>query len=149
MGGLGEERDSQQEQSYTGGLSELSIRAAQPKDEPAIRRLVALYPNKLVQEEHPATELFFVAESDGVIVGCCALDIYSKRLAEVRSLAVRPEDVHGGVGAGLVEACKQRAREQGVRQLLAVSSAAGFFEKVGFSTFKQERIALFYDVEGA
>lgn len=130
-------------------MARCTIRPATPADEPAIRDLVGLYPDKLIQDDHPLTEKFFVAEAeDGRLLGCCALDVYSKRLAEIRSLAVRTDELRSGVGSALVEACKARAREQGVRQLLAVTSTAGFFEKSGFSTFRQERIALFYDVAG-
>lgn len=124
----------------------VSIRPAAPADEPAIARLIALYPDRLVQEEHPEVERFFVAEAGDRLVACCALDVYSKRLAEIRSLAVDPEFARYGLGRKLVEACQQRARELGVRQLLAVSSAVEFFEKAGFSTFREERTALFFDV---
>lgn len=124
----------------------VSIRPAVAEDEPAIARLIALYPDRLVQEEHPEVDRFFVAEAEDRVVACCALDVYSKRLAEIRSLAVDPEYSRYGLGRRLVEACQERARELGVRQLLAVSSAVDFFEKAGFSTFRQERTALFFDV---
>lgn len=124
----------------------VSIRPAVAQDEPAIARLIALYPDRLVQEEHPEVDRFFVAEAGDQVVACCALDVYSKRLAEIRSLAVDPEFARDGLGRKLVEACQERARELGVRQLLAVSSAVDFFEKAGFSTFRQERTALFFDV---
>lgn len=112
-----------------------------------ITRLIALFPDKLVQDERPETNRFFVAEFEGRVVACCALDVYSKRLAEIRSLAVSPDHSRLGVGRLLVEACQRKARELGVRQLLAVSSAVEFFEKSGFSTFRQERTALFFDIE--
>lgn len=127
----------------------VQIRTARPGDMPAIRRLIRLHADKLMQTDLPGRQSFFVAETpDGRMVGCAALQVYSKRLAEVRSLAVDPEYGLQGVGKRLVEACQARARERGVRQVLAVTSAVGFFEKSGFSTFKQERVALFYDVEG-
>lgn len=125
---------------------EAVIRPARRGEMKAIRRLIARYPHLLMQRDLPRVPSFFVAEGEGRIVGCCALQIYSRRLAEVRSLAVEPELARHGVGTRLVEACKQRARERGVQQIMAVTSSAPFFEKSGFSTFKQERIALFYDV---
>jgi len=127
---------------------EATIRPARPGDMPAIRRLIRLHADKLMQTDLPGRQSFFVAETpEDRIVGCAALQVYSKRLGEVRSLAVDPEYGLQGVGRRLVQACQQRARERGVRQVLAVTSAVGFFEKAGFSTFKQERVALFYDVE--
>ena len=135
-------------ESYTRSLSEtVSIRPARPEDDAEITRLVGLYPDKLLQEDRPELERFFIAELDGRAVGCCALDVYSRRLAEIRSLAVEPEMGRLGVGRRLVKACRDRARELGVRQLLAVSSAVEFFEKSGFSTFRQEKTALFLNLE--
>lgn len=111
-----------------------------------IRGLIAHYPNRLMQRDLPRIPSFFVAELDGRIVGCCALQIYSRRLAEVRSLAVDPACARRGVGRRLVEACQRKAHERGVKQLMAVTSSTEFFEKTGFETFRNERIALFYDV---
>ncbi|MEZ5362164.1 MAG: GNAT family N-acetyltransferase [Bryobacterales bacterium] len=123
-----------------------TIRPAEPGEMPAIRRLIGTYAGLLMQTDLPRTPSFFVAEMDGRIVGCCALQIYSQRLAEVRSLAVAPELTRSGIGSRLVEACKQRAKERGVKQVMAVTSTPQFFETLDFSTFKRERIALFHDV---
>ena len=111
----------------------------------AIRRLIGRYPQLLMQSDLPRIPSFFVAEQEGRIIGCCALQIYSQRLAEVRSLAIDPDFVRSGVGSLLVEACQQRAEERRVKQVMAVTSAVGFFEKNRFSTFRKERIALFWD----
>jgi N-acetylglutamate synthase-like GNAT family acetyltransferase len=51
-----------------------------------------------------------------------------------------------GIGRKLVAACQARARERGVKQLLAVTSEVMFFECCGFKTFFGERIALFFDI---
>lgn len=112
----------------------------------AIRKLIGGYKSLLMQSDLPRIPSFFVAELDGRIVGCCALQVYSRRLAEIRSLAVHPDLTRSGIGSQLVDACKARAKERGVKQVMAVTSSADFFEKLDFSTFKRERIALFHDV---
>ena len=122
------------------------IRPALPGEMPAIRRLIGGYKSLLMQTDLPRIPSFFVADADGVIVGCCALQIYSQRLAEIRSLAVHPDWTRSRVGSRLVEACKLRAKDRGVKQVMAVTSSPEFFEKLDFSTFKRERIALFHDV---
>ena len=127
-------------------LAEVTIRPARSGEMRAIRQLIALYPDLLMQRELPRIPSFFVAERGGRLIGCCALQVYSRRLAEVRSLAVDPAHARRGVGRRLVAACQRRARERGVSQVMAVTSTAPFFEQAGFSTFKRERIALFYDV---
>ena len=73
------------------GEGHVVVRPAKAGELPAIRRLIGLYPDELVQDELPRVSSFFVAESDGSIIGCCALQVYSRRLAEVRSLAIHPD----------------------------------------------------------
>jgi len=123
-----------------------TIRPARPGEMSAIRKLIGGYKSLLMQSDLPRIPSFFVAELDGRIVGCCALQVYSRRLAEIRSLAVHPDLTRSGIGSQLVDACKARAKERGVKQVMAVTSSADFFEKLDFSTFKRERIALFHDV---
>jgi amino-acid N-acetyltransferase len=113
---------------------------------PSIRALLKLYPEQLVQQNLPRVSSFMVAAAGDRIVGCCALQIYSKRMAEVRSLAVHPDFQKRRIASRLVELCKQRARARGVKELFAVTSQASFFGRAGFSTFRREKIAMFFDV---
>ncbi len=112
----------------------------------AIRGLIRLFPDKLVQGNLPRVASFFVAEAGGKVIGCCALQIYSKRMAEVRSLAVHPDYQDAGVATKLVKRCTERARERGIREVFAVTSATEFFERLGFNTFRREKTAMFFDV---
>ncbi len=121
------------------------VRAATHDDMPAVRSLISRYPEQLIQDDLPRAVSFVVAVSADQIVGCCALQIYSRRLAEVRSLAIDPEHTGLGIAKTLVERCLRRARQRNVKQVLAVSSEAAFFERCGFSTFFREKTALFYD----
>lgn len=126
--------------------AKVTVRTAVAADMPLIRGLIREYPKRLVQKDLPRTPSFFIAELDGRVVGCCALQIYSRRLGEVRSLAIHPEFRGMGIGRKLVSACQTRARERRVKQLLAVTSEVMFFECCGFKTFFGERIALFFDI---
>lgn len=126
--------------------AKVTVRPAIGDDMPHIRGLIREYPKRLVQKDLPRTPSFFVAELKGRVVGCCALQIYSRRLGEVRSLAIHPEFRGMGIGRKLVAACQTRARERRVKQLLAVTSEVMFFECCGFQTFFGERIALFFDI---
>ena len=124
----------------------LTVRPAVPEDMPAIRTLIRKFPSHLMQRDVPRIPSFFVAEWGDRLVGCCALQIYSKRLAEIRSLAVDPEFQNRGVATKLLQLCEKRAQERKIKQLLAVSSNAPFFEHRGFRTFLREKTALFFDV---
>ena len=86
----------------------------------------------------------FVAEHEGRIVGCAALEIYSWKLAEVRSLAVDRSIQGQGVGKRLVQACLERARDQNILEVMAITSSDAFFMSCGFDyTLPGEKRALF------
>ena len=113
---------------------------------PAIRALVRLFPNQLVQRDLPRVTSFFVATTKGKVIGCCALQIYSKRIAEVRTLAVHPDFQDNGAATQLVERCRQRARDRGIKEIFAVTGQIHFFERLGFATFRREKTAMFYEL---
>jgi amino-acid N-acetyltransferase len=86
----------------------------------------------------------FVAEADGRIVGFAALEVYSRKLAELRSLAVAEEWQGRGIGRRLVEACLNLARERRVFEVMTITSADEFFRRCGFDfTLPGEKKALF------
>ncbi len=87
---------------------------------------------------------FFIAEYQGQIVGCAALEIYNRKLCEIRSLAVSPRVQGTGVGKKLVAACIDRAHEQNIYEIMAISSSENFFLACGFDfTLPHERKAFF------
>lgn len=87
----------------------------------------------------------FVAETgDGRIVGFAALEVYSRKLAEVRSLCVSPDLQGRGIGRRLVAQCLALARERSVFEVMAITSQDGFFLSCGFDfTLPGEKKALF------
>jgi N-acetylglutamate synthase-like GNAT family acetyltransferase len=130
----------------------ITIRAAQPADIGALCTLIEPYVEDgtlLPRTYDELEELLpncFVAESadSQQIVGCAALEIYSKKLAEVRSLAVAPSAQRMGVGKLLVEACLKLARERKILEVMAITSAEDFFRSCGFDfTLPGEKKALF------
>ncbi len=120
----------------------MTIRTAEPADWPAILTLIRSFPDQLVQDHLPEPHEFFVAEEDGQVVGCCALEIYSQRLAEIRSLAVATAHQGKGTATALVNACVAWAKEKEVYEVLSITGSPAFFEKHGFGTFHQEKYAL-------
>ncbi len=120
----------------------MKIRKAKNKDKKAIKRLVAMFPGFLMKKI-PDMKSFFVAEEKGRIVGCCALDIYSKKIAEVRSLAVLNEYRHKGIATELVSRCLKRAEQKGIQEVLAITSREKLFRRLGFGPFHKEKLALF------
>lgn len=118
------------------------IRKAKPADFPAIRRLIRAYPEKLLQNHLPPLKCFFVAVDEKKIIGCCALEVYSRRLAEIRSLAVAEDHQGKGIARALIVRCLEEAKKQRVYEVLSITGAVSLFEKSGFSTFNKEKYAM-------
>lgn len=122
------------------------VREASAGDMKPIRSLIALYPDKLVQHHLPRLREFFVVEHAETrkIVGCCALQVYSKRIAEIRSLSIHFSHQGKGLAYLLVRECIRKAKRKRILELLAITSeqTARLFISQGFGTFRLERIAL-------
>ncbi len=114
------------------------IRKAIQDDLPAIEALIERFVEdgillpRTYQELEDLLGNCFVAEIDGQMVGCAALDIYNRKLAEIRSLAVDPSAQGNGVGKLLVQACIDLAQEREVLEVMAISASEDFFKSCGF-----------------
>lgn len=87
----------------------------------------------------------YVALVDDQIVGCAALEVYSPKLAEIRSLAVAAHARRIGIGKQLVLACLSKARELRILEVMAITSSEEFFKACGFDfTLPGEKKALFF-----
>ncbi len=87
---------------------------------------------------------FKATDADDVIVAFCALEIYSKKLAEIQCLAVDARFRRKGIGAELVERCVGRARTEKVNELMAISASEDMFMACGFDySLPNQKRALF------
>jgi N-acetylglutamate synthase-like GNAT family acetyltransferase len=86
----------------------------------------------------------YVAEVSGELVGFAALEIYSTKLAEIRSLFVIPSRQGQGIGRRLVQACVDLARDRNILEVMAITSSEQFFRSCGFDyTLPGEKKAVF------
>jgi amino-acid N-acetyltransferase len=78
---------------------------------------------------------FWVAErtAGGGVVGCGALHVIWEDLAEIRTVAVRPDCQGHGIGRRLVDVLLDSARAVGVRRVFVLTFAVGFFGRHGFT----------------
>ena len=120
----------------------MKIRKATVRDKARILRLIREHPQQLMQHHIPKPADFFIAIEGDEVIGCCALEIYSKRLAEIRSLAVTKKSQGQGIATMLVEHCVALAKKKKVYEILTITGALPFFEKRGFNTFNKEKYAL-------
>ena len=115
------------------------VRKARPSDARAIHALVNSYAQRGVLLPRSIGSIyehirdFWVCEEDGLILGCCALQIVWEDLAEIRSLAVKEERKGEGIGRRLVEACVEEARDLGIERVFSLTYAKDFFESLGFT----------------
>ncbi len=125
------------------------LRRAQLADVRPIRDLIDANLDKLLpRSEDEIRELidsFWVVEDGGYIVGCCCLEVYSPKIAELRSLAVAEGCRGKGYGELLVKAAVEEAQQHKVRQILVVTSSREFFEKLNFGECLNEKYALFWN----
>lgn len=114
------------------------VRPALPRDVPVIRALVEPYAVEriLLAKEmvgyYEAVQEFCVAEEDGEVVGCGALHVMWADLAEVRTLAVRPDRRRRGIGHLVLQRLLERARELGLRRVFCLTFEVDFFARHGF-----------------
>jgi len=87
-------------------------------------------------------QTFIVAELDGDVVGCCALEVVWSDLAEIKSLAVEQARKCSGVGSTLVNAALGQAVQLGVRKVFALTLDPAFFEKLGFQTIEKDALPM-------
>lgn len=128
----------------------IEIRPAETADVDALHRFIDPFVAQgrlLPRTQDELAELIrtgFVAILDDAIVGFAALEIYSVKLAELRSLAVDPNHQGKGIGRRLVAACLDLARRRRVFEVMAVTSSDDFFRRCGFDfTLPGEKKALF------
>ncbi|NDC38010.1 MAG: GNAT family N-acetyltransferase [Proteobacteria bacterium] len=126
----------------------VSLRLATVQDIPAILSLIAENPDVLLPrttaEMQELLETTWVVEQGRTVMGCCCLEIYSKKICEVRTLAVAKGQQGKGYGRLLVNAAVAEANRRGVPQILTITSALGFFERLGFGACLKEKYALFF-----
>ncbi|HZU28034.1 MAG TPA: N-acetyltransferase [Bryobacteraceae bacterium] len=132
----------------TSTATALTLRKASMRDIPSMLRLINDYAAKGIML--PRTELdlaenirdFTIAHAGGDLVGCGALHFYTPGSAEVRSLAVAPEQKRLGTGRALVEQLEEEARAAGLDAIFAFTYVPGFFHKLGFSEVERGDLPL-------
>ncbi|MCL5283868.1 MAG: N-acetyltransferase [Armatimonadetes bacterium] len=115
------------------------LRKARTGDVSAIQKLINGYAEQDAMLPRSLSELyenirdFYVIEETGAIVGCAALHVSWKDLAELKSLAVEAKSQGKGYGRLLVNACIGEAGELGLERVFALTYVPEMFEKMGWT----------------
>jgi amino-acid N-acetyltransferase len=116
----------------------LAVEKAKISDAPQIHKLANHFAQKGEMLPRALSEIyenirdFFVIREGDKVVACAALHVYWSDLAEVRGVAVAEEKQNQRLGAKLIEACINEARELGIPQAFCLTYRASFFERQGF-----------------
>jgi len=116
----------------------MKIQPARIEDCEAICQLVNHYAelgkmlHRSMESIYGEVREFHVAEDNGEIVGCVAVDVLWADLAEVKSLAVSPQRTRQGIGHKLMDTAIADARRLGVGRLFALTYEMDFFRNWGF-----------------
>jgi len=126
----------------------MKVRNAKISDVEAVYSLINFYAERdkmlfrSMADIYENLQAFIVAELDGSVVGCCALQVVWSDLAEVKSLAVGEANIGKGVGKMLVAAAVEQASRLGVRKVFALTLDPDFFEKLNFQIIEKETLPM-------
>jgi amino-acid N-acetyltransferase len=125
------------------------IRKATIKDIKAVHALLQEYSQRGELLARPLSELYdhlrdfslFVSEKNQVL-GCCALQFCWEDLAEIRSLAVRPDHLGEKIGSMLTLAALEEAETFNIKKVFTLTYQPEFFQKYGFIRIDRAELPL-------
>ncbi len=126
----------------------MKVRKAKVSDAKAIYSLINFYAERdrmlfrSMADIYENLQAFIVAELNGNVVGCCALQIVWSDLAEIKSLAVDETNTEKGIGKMLVAAAIEQAAELGLPKVFALTLNPDFFEKMGFKVIERDALPM-------
>ncbi len=126
----------------------MNIRNAKISGAKAIHTLISSYAERDKMLFRPLADIyenlqsFTVAEVDGNVVGCCALEVVWADLAEIKSLAVSGANKEKGIGKMLVTAALEKAAELGIPRVFALTLEPDFFIKLGFGVIEKDKLPM-------
>ena len=129
----------------------IEVRPAIEDDVSVVQKLIAPFVEKELLLPRSDKEILalsktgFSATFEDKVIGFAAVEVYSRKLAEIQCLAVDSTFQGKGVGKMLVERCVEFSKEVGVLELMAISLSGSFLKQCGFDySLPNQKRALFY-----
>jgi amino-acid N-acetyltransferase len=126
----------------------MNIRSAKISDAKDINSLINYYAERdkmlfrSLADIYENLQTFLIAELDGNVVGCCALQIIWSDLAEIKSLAVNQTHKEKGIGKMLVAAAIDKAHQLGLPRVFALTLDTVFFKRLGFEIIEKDALPM-------
>ena len=126
----------------------MNVRNARISDAQEIHALINSYAERdrmlfrSMADIYENLQTFTVAELEGGVAGCCALEIVWSDLAEIKSLAVDGAKKDRGIGKMMVAAALEQAAALGVPRVFALTLEPEFFRKLGFEIVEKETLPM-------
>ena len=120
------------------------LRGAHINDAEQMNKLVNHFAQKDLMLARPLSELYenirdyYVYIENGSVVGCAALHIFWKDLAEIKSIAVEEDYQKRGIGKQLIQKCLEEGKVLGINRLFVLTYIPEFFERMGFKRVDKE-----------
>lgn len=127
-------------------MSAAEIRKARVRDAGQIQGLINQFAKQELMLPRSLSDIyeslrdFWICELNNRIVGCCALHVAWKELAEIRSLAVSRRYQKKGFARQLINSAINEARELGCKSVFALTYVPDYFRKFGFRRISKERL---------
>lgn len=82
-------------------------------------------------------DILIAAFDEDIMLACCILTSEGPNACKLRQMAVQKNRQGKGIGAAIIGFAENIARDRGYRKIImhARSTAVGFYEKLGYSTF--------------
>jgi amino-acid N-acetyltransferase len=124
------------------------IRKAKVRDVLTVQSLINQYAQQNLMLGRSLSELYenirdfwvFVDPENHKVVGCCALHVCWKKLAEIKSLAVAPKFSSKGIGSALVLKSMDEAKSLGIKDIFVLTFVPKFFRRFGFRQINKNRL---------
>ncbi len=121
------------------------FRSAKLKDAKAIKNLIDEHGGEDVlkrslMEIYEDIRSYIVGESDGKIIACCNLHIYTEELGELRTLVVHASYRKRGIASRLVKKVLKEAKKLGLKKVFSLTTIPVFFEKLGFKKIDKAKL---------
>lgn len=127
-------------------MQDMQAKPAKIKHAEGIERLLTNYSQQELLLPRSLSEivnqipLFLIIETDDRVIGCVSLEIFTKELGEVRSLAVDPKFKNQQLGKILLSSVEHFARDLGLQKMMALTYVEGFFHKYSYKTVEMTNL---------